>query len=386
MRILYLQYTNPAGYPPLLHSSRILAEAGWEVLFLGTEAVGTACLEFPPHRRIRVRKLRRCASGWNQKVHYAGFGLWAFGYVLRWRPDWIYASDPLSCPVALLLNRIPGVRVVYHEHDGPLDESGTRCGKTVLVRRGELARRAAFCLLPNERRVRRFAESTGTQNPVVCVWNCPSRAEALPDHRQTNDVIVQYHGNIGPDLLPPSVLEGLALVPGIQLRVIGYTTRGQEHYPERLRQEAKRREIGDRVQFVPVMSRAALLEETRKSSLGLSLMPLQSTNPNFQAMTGASNKTFDYLACAVPVLVSDLPDWQATFVKPGYGLACNPAEASSIAGVFRWIVQNQTAARAMGELGRRQILTEWNYEKQFGRVTGVHYLNCHPRLSSPYAV
>lgn len=37
-RILYIQYTNPAGYPPLEHSSRILAQADWEVLFLGTGA------------------------------------------------------------------------------------------------------------------------------------------------------------------------------------------------------------------------------------------------------------------------------------------------------------------------------------------------------------
>jgi MFS family permease len=33
-RVLYIQYTNPAGYPPLQHSSRILASAGWQVLFL----------------------------------------------------------------------------------------------------------------------------------------------------------------------------------------------------------------------------------------------------------------------------------------------------------------------------------------------------------------
>jgi hypothetical protein len=44
---------------------------------------------------------------------------------------------------------------------------------------------------------------------------------------------------------------------------------------------------------------------------------------NEQAMAGASNKPFDYLACGVPLLVSDLLDWRMMFVKPGYGLACN---------------------------------------------------------------
>lgn len=57
-RILYIQYTNPAGYPPLEHSSRILADAGWQVLFLGTGALGAAALRFPPHSNVRVRLLK----------------------------------------------------------------------------------------------------------------------------------------------------------------------------------------------------------------------------------------------------------------------------------------------------------------------------------------
>ena len=49
-RMVYVQYTNPAGYPPLEHSSQILAGAGWKVLFLGTGAAGGADgLRFSAH-------------------------------------------------------------------------------------------------------------------------------------------------------------------------------------------------------------------------------------------------------------------------------------------------------------------------------------------------
>src|ERR1700730_15905503 len=96
MRILYLQYTNPAGYPPLEHSSRILADDGWQVLFLGTGAHGAGGLRFPEHARITVRLLNFQSAGWRQKLHYAWFCLWCFGWVMKWRPRWIYASDPLS--------------------------------------------------------------------------------------------------------------------------------------------------------------------------------------------------------------------------------------------------------------------------------------------------
>jgi len=106
-RILYIQYTNPAGYPPLEHSSRILADDGWQVLFLGTGALGASALCFPPHPNIRVHCLDFHPPGWRQKLHYFYFCAWVLGWILRWRPSWIYASDPLVCPAAVALCTLP---------------------------------------------------------------------------------------------------------------------------------------------------------------------------------------------------------------------------------------------------------------------------------------
>ena len=47
-RILYIQYTNPAGYPPLEHSSRLLAARGWVVVFLGIGMPATDGIPFRP--------------------------------------------------------------------------------------------------------------------------------------------------------------------------------------------------------------------------------------------------------------------------------------------------------------------------------------------------
>src|SRR5881396_1043130 len=98
-RILYVQYTNPAAYPPLEHSSRILADAGWNVLFLGTGALGADALKFPPHQKIVVKQLAFCSEGIRQKAHYFLYCLWVLYWTITWRPQWVYASDPLSCPI-----------------------------------------------------------------------------------------------------------------------------------------------------------------------------------------------------------------------------------------------------------------------------------------------
>jgi hypothetical protein len=56
------------------------------------------------------------------------------------------------------------------------------------------------------------------------------------------------------------------------------------------------------------------------------------------------------------------------YVEPGYGLACNPEDPESIAATIGWYLDHPTEMRAMGEQGRRRILTDWNYEAQFSVV------------------
>ena len=197
MRILYLQFTNPAGYPPLLHSSRLLATNGWEVLFLGIRAQGTGGLRIPPHPGIQTRQLDLCPAGWRQKAQYLRFAASALWWGMRWRPDWIYASDPLSCPVALLLSRLPGIRVIYHEHDAPLELT---LPASVLRARRRLAHEAQLCVLPNQERLKHFQNATGTPRPLLGVWNCAARDDALPVAVKKSEFVLHYHGNIGPDL------------------------------------------------------------------------------------------------------------------------------------------------------------------------------------------
>jgi glycosyltransferase involved in cell wall biosynthesis len=393
-RVLYFQYTNPAGYPSLEHSSRILASNGWEVLFLGTGAYGADVLKFPPHERITVRRMVFVPGGWRQKLHYVRFALWVFVSALRWRPKWVYASDPLSTPVALLLKSLLRLRVIYHEHDSPPSHDPTTRKRLtpfmrlVLTCRRHLGRRAELCVLPNEQRTRRFAAEITSQpngpitadrvtnkpmtnNPrpkVLCVWNCPALEEVvhpLAEHRN-DSVYLWYHGSIVPSQLPPAVIHALTKLPeSLRLRVAGYETVGHVGYVEALRKLSQKLGVSERVEFLGAMPRRAeLLQQCCNADIGLALF----TKPTREPMVGASNKPFDYLACGLALLVSDLPDWRKIFVESGYGLACDTDDPGSIATALRWFLDHPEERRAMGERGRQRILAEWNYERQFAPV------------------
>ncbi len=55
MRVLYVQYTNPGAYPPLVRGATLLAESGAEVRMLGTRVRDTDALDVSPSKGIDVR-------------------------------------------------------------------------------------------------------------------------------------------------------------------------------------------------------------------------------------------------------------------------------------------------------------------------------------------
>ncbi len=366
-RILYAQYTNPANYPPLHHSARILAEAGWDVRLLGTRTIG-ADLTFPTHPRIKVRRgIHSVAPGAMQKLHYLAYAASVLGEVARWRPSWVYASDAWSCSIALAAMRF-GCRVVYHEHDEP-PRTGSMFLRSALRSRRKLARRAAVCILPNEQRRERFAQEH-PEARTLCVWNCPSLSEVQPPQSDGHDhkpFLLYYHGSVGAPLVPSALLGALRVLPGdVRLRLVGYETSGSRGYGNALRLQARNLGIEQRIEWKGPLNRNQLWTEMRDAAVGISVVPRNTSEPNLEALTGASNKTFDYLAAGLALLISDRTDWTDLFGD--YGFACDPENAESIAAAVMELYTDRAATRSLGESGRQRIRADWNYERQFEPV------------------
>lgn len=380
-KIIYIQYTNPACYPSLEHSSQMLAKNGWRVLFLGTGSFGASnMLCFSKYRNIILRKLTFRNGGLRQKLHYLIFCAWVVARTFLFKPSYIYASDPFSCPVALILSYLPGVRIIYHEHDatgiaGTTGRVFFDSARFMLWARRRAALRAILCVTPNSRRAELLSETSGRDKDIYSVLNCPKKSEALFGKSKSDKRIISaaYHGTIVPGRVPLKILEAVALLPeNVNLKVIGFETVGSIGYMRQLKEAALRLGINERVEFIsPFPLRRDVLSYLQGCDIGISLMPGKAYDVNEITMAGASNKPFDYMACGLALLVSDLPDWQKMYVEPGYSLACNPEDPEDIARVLRWFLEHPEETRRMGELGRQKILSEWNYEKQFEPVLKI---------------
>lgn len=381
LRALYLQYANPALYPPLEHSSRLLAERGWQALFLGIGAFGDADdIHFPAHRGIRVLRLPYCRPGWRQKLHYALFCMWAAVWFIRWRPDWVYASDLYACLPALALSFLGGSRVVYHEHDSRGVAPDGAFNRLHMAARRRLARRAV-CALPSLARAHQFRDELGAGD-VRYLPNYPLLEEIRPERSAAEDgrLRVYYHGTVVPPRVPRTVIEALAALPvSVSLMIVGFQTVGHQSYVSELKDFARMLGVEDRLQIQSALPRRETLAVSATHDVGLSLMPITSPDVNMRHMVGASNKVTDYLANGLALLVSDLDSWRAMFVETGYGLACDPEDPTSIAAALRWFLEHPREMRAMGERGRQRVLAEWHYEREFeSLVTTMEQLRLRP--------
>ena len=369
MRVLYVQYTNPGAYPPLVRGARLLAESGAEVLMLGTRVRDTDALNVKPTDGIEVRLTDQPPEGWRLKTHYGRYAAWVAREAASWKPDWIYASDLLSTPIALGLAALTRARVVYHEHDAPSDGRPNWIIKRYLDARRRLVRDADLVVTPNADRSARLAALAGGRE-VLTVWNCPRRPTGRPPMAQSGDVLrVVFRGSVNPARLPLTAVEAVARADlPLTLDVAGYETVGSRGYLAAVAARAAQLGAGNRVRLLGTVSEDELGVICEQCDIGLALMPMTSPDENMRHMAGASNKAFEYLSFGVAPLVSDLPDWTHAFVEPGYALACNPVHAESMAAVFEWAARNRAAVREVATRGWERLRQDWNYESQFAPV------------------
>jgi glycosyltransferase involved in cell wall biosynthesis len=367
-RILFIQATDPGAYPPLIHASTLMANAGWDVTFLAAPIAGIQ-LAIPSHRRVTVRAVRVRPSHAMGKLDYALYVATTAQLALRLRPDVVYASDPLGAAAGFLAARLARAVLVYHEHDSP--QPGTLHPSVALLR-AAAARAARLIVFPNEERARLAQRELHFDDKrMQIIWNVPLRAELTATAATIEPpLVVYYHGSITPERLPETVALAVRRMAGrVRLRIAGYEAPSARGYVRHLVGGDSGTAAGTPIEYIGmVKERADLLVHAARAHVGLALMPFPSRDLNMRHMTGASNKPFDYMAVGLSLLVSDLPDWTRMFVDPGFGLACNPVDVDSLSAAVGWFVDHPEARRAMATRARNKIQAEWNYDTKFRAV------------------
>jgi glycosyltransferase involved in cell wall biosynthesis len=93
----------------------------------------------------------------------------------------------------------------------------------------------------------------------------------------------------------------------------------------------------------------------------IGLVPLQAI-PKF--MKNISTKTFEYWACGLPVIASDLPPIRPFLADGKNGLLFDPSSSRDLARAIRSLVESPHLCDIMGRNGQEQVYKLWNNESQ----------------------
>jgi glycosyltransferase involved in cell wall biosynthesis len=371
-RVIFAQYTNPGGYPPIQNAARCFARSGWRVEVVSVKLGGDSdAMSFPRVAGVRVTQMHAPKGRLLRFVHFVYFCGYVLARAIVDRGTYVYASEPLAAPSALAA-KLLGRRVIYHEHDVP-----TPGGRWtwMLGRFRELIWRAAdVVIVPNAERLTAFG--LPREKPSFVVWNCPSRDEIPPQENERADqpraLRLYYHGNLSSVLLPDVLVDVLTQLEGVCLRAVGYDTERDRTFRARFLDLARRHGVEKRIELLEAVPRSELWDQMRDCDVGLALFPSRSLNPNLRSIVGASNKCFDYMSAGLLLLVPDQPAF-GPFVDAGFGIACDPSDAHSVRRAIQALLPSGITPDQR-RAAREKILSDWNHERQFEPV--LEYLQC----------
>jgi glycosyltransferase involved in cell wall biosynthesis len=122
-----------------------------------------------------------------------------------------------------------------------------------------------------------------------------------------------------------------------------------------LREQVRRLGLEQSVELRGRIDHERMAETLSLARIGVS--PLQDI-PKFRINIPV--KIFEYWACGLPVIASDLPPIRPFFINVGAGLLFQPGDAGALAWCIGWMLDHPAATGRMAERGRAAIAARFN--------------------------
>jgi glycosyltransferase involved in cell wall biosynthesis len=315
------------------------------------------------------------ASSWNDslaqasRIRRAGIALRA---ALAEDADVYHFHDPELIPMALLLKALkPSRAVVYDVHEDypsmmrdkywlprwtrPAAALGARLAN-------HLAGRFLSGVVVADRGVANDFIRTAPGKmllhynfPSLALFGRPNSVHAQP----TADLV--YLGGLSERAGFFVLLDALEILAQSGLRPIarlaGYTdgANGLATINAALR----RRGLCDQVEFDGRLAHEQVPAWLCTGRIGLVLLQAL---PKF--MKNIPSKMFEYWACGLPVVASDLPPARQFLVEGENGYLFSPASAPQLAERIAYLLRHPERGRSLGGAGRRMVEAQWNNDSQ----------------------
>jgi glycosyltransferase involved in cell wall biosynthesis len=293
--------------------------------------------------------------------------------LLRQNANLYHFQDPELLPVALALKVIFHKRVVYDAYEDFPSMALNKRSLPAALRPpaakvvAALERLAAYCfdgvITADPLTLRRFAH-TGKSHKLV-FFNFPNLDLFPPPRLDTRHFDVVYRGGLSARAGTLVLLEAMRLLAArgkpVSLLLIGYFD--DVVFESELREQIRALGLSAYVELRGRMEHEDMAEALSEARIGV--CPLQDI-PKFRLNIPV--KVFEYWACGLPVIASDLPPIRPFFRSVSGGFLYQPSDAAELARSIRWLLDHPNAASRMGQSGRSAIVQRYNNHNEVRKL------------------
>jgi glycosyltransferase involved in cell wall biosynthesis len=339
-----------------------LAAAGYEVVLL-------AHADFSLEKKlgVTVKGVARPSNRWRRLT-----GLLAFYFLCKKETADVYHFHDFELlPIGWCLKKSTGRKVIYDCHENYPETAYERAWLPDWIR-PSLSRFIAWlepalaraldgvvCVVPDQQaRLRQAGCNT------LLIRNLP-RLEvfaAAYDRQPEKENQIVYLGGLsavrGARMMVDIMVELRATHPQVNLLCIGPFN--EAFVEKETKAYVAEKGMGEKIRYIPFVPHEHVADYLVRSRAGL--IPWQ---PSLQTQKMVNpNKVFEYMACGLPLVASDLPSLQYILQQSHAGLEAKADDAAAHAAAIRRLLDDPDLARQLGENGRRFVYATHNWERE----------------------
>lgn len=152
--------------------------------------------------------------------------------------------------------------------------------------------------------------------------------------------------------------------PDVILLLVGPMS---EDIKERAIQEVKERKLRDFVEIIGTVPHMDIVNYIYISKIGLvTNLPTKKFNKNVPI------KQFEYMACGIPVVGSNLPPIASYILKAGCGKVYNPTSVDALAQSVMEVLEDEHEWKRMSDAGKKAVQNLWNWDQMEKKLFDIY--------------
>lgn len=343
----------------LLRQGPALAEDGHEITFVAANPgeTDTGPIKF----YVLEEKTRR-------NVRITG-GLNVFHIIKKLEPDAVQLCSIEQLPLGLALKVLTKIKVIYDCREDMPSAFSNRdrwlpVGRFLMARLAKYTEYAAGCVLDAIITADPWVEKIFSQTPAakkMVFYNTPQLSLFSPDYlpvsRRKYDAVMMGSMTMRSGVKPFIEAVGILKERGMEINVL-LLGEPDKFVRASVDELIERYSLEKTVTITGKIPHRQVPEMLKQAKIGV--VPLMDM-PKFRKNIAC--KAFEYMACGMPVLSSDLPP-ERLFIRDGEnGLLFEPDNVKEFADKMQYLLNHLGEAERMGRQGRKDVEEKWNCEQ-----------------------